>query len=51
MFENKDILSILNSISLLLPVTFANGFTFYTEGVGTANAIPSFSLLLYSLHI
>jgi len=51
MTENKSIQSTLNSISLLLPVTLADGYTSYTEGVGTANDIPSLSLssVLYAL--
>jgi len=41
---NKDILSTLNSIFLLLLIILADGSTFYTEGVCTANAKLSLSL-------
>ena len=49
MTGNKGILSTLHSVSPLLPVTLIDGFTSYTEGVGTTNATQflSLSYILY----
>ena len=51
MNRNKSILSTLNSISSMIPVTLADGFTSYIKGVDTANATLSLSFYLFFIYL